>query len=155
MANSTRPTKERHAQAALVCSEAFQRLATEFIPKIGLIKETSAQAMSSELGDVAACATNLGFAIELYLKALLAQLNLTVPQTHDLRTLYDKIPQSVRTLIESTYDKGLAYHEWQPHKRVSFTLAKGPLEEPRWDDHPKISCTLPNLLSRSREMFQS
>jgi len=155
MANSTRQTKERHAQAALVCGEAFQRLAAEFIPKIGAIKQTSAQAMSNELGDLVACATNLGFAIELYLKALLTQLDLPVQQTHDLSTLYDKIPQPVRTLIESTYDTGLAYHEWQPHNRVSFTLAKGPVEEPRWDDRPKVSCALPELLSRSREMFQS
>jgi hypothetical protein len=147
--------KERHAQAALACGEAFQRLAAEFIPKIGAIKETPAQAMSNELGDLVACAVNLGFAIELYLKAFLTQLDLPVPQTHDLRTLYDKIPQPVRTPIESTYDMGLAYHEWQPHDRVSFTLAKGPLEEPRWDDRPKVSCALPELLARSRDMFQS
>ena len=94
---SKKEQKERHAQAALVCGEAFQRLATEFIPRIGLIKETSAQAMSNELGDLVACATNLGFAIELYLKALLTQLNLPVPQVHDLRALYDTIPQPVRT----------------------------------------------------------
>jgi hypothetical protein len=147
--------KERHAQAALVCGEAFQRLAAEFIPKIGVIKETSAQAMSDELGELVACATNLGFAIELYLKALLTQLGLQTLQTHDLRTLYDKIPQPVRTLIESTYDTGLVYHKWQPSDRVSITLAKGPLEEPRWHDRTKVSCALPELLLRPRDMFQS
>jgi len=146
---------ERHAQSALICGEAFQRLAAEFIPRIGVIKETASQVMSNELGSLVACATNLGFAIELYLKALLTQLDLPVPKSHNLRTLYDKIPQPVRTLIESTYDTGLAYHEWQPHDRVSFTLAKGPLEEPRWDDRPKVSCALPELLARSRDVFQS
>lgn len=104
MANRTGPAKERHAQAALVCGEAFQRLAAEFISRIRVIKEGTAQAMSNELGDLVACATNLGFAIELYLKALLTQLDLLVPKSHNLRALYDRIPQPVRALIEDVYD---------------------------------------------------
>ena len=44
--------KERSFQAALVCGEAFQRLAEEFIPRIRTIKEKPSQAMSSELGDL-------------------------------------------------------------------------------------------------------
>ena len=73
MANSTGPKKERDAQAALVCGEAFQRLAAKFIPRIAAIKEQPAQAMSNELGDLVACATNPGFAIELYMKAMVSQ----------------------------------------------------------------------------------
>lgn len=138
-----------------MCGEAFQRLAEEFIPRIGVIKEESFQAMSNELGDLVACATNLGFAIELYLKALLTQLDLPVPQVHDLRTLYDAIPQPVRALLESVYDTALPDEVRQLRGRVSFTLAKGPPEEPRWDDHTKISLALPDLLARSRDLFQS
>ena len=153
MGNSTGPKKERDAQAALVCGEAFQRLAAEFIPRIAAIKEQPAQAMSNELGDLVACATNLGFAIELYLKALLTQLDLPVPQVHDLRALYDGIPQPVRALIEQVYDG-----EWPEQLRIlphtSFTLARGPLEEPPWDDY-KGSPALPDLLARSRDLFQS
>ena len=55
--------KELYVQAALLCGEAFQRLAAGFIPRIGKIKEESAQAMSNELGDLVACATNLAFAL--------------------------------------------------------------------------------------------
>jgi hypothetical protein len=145
--------KERSAQAALICGEAFQRLAAEFIPKIDAIKKTSAQVMSNELGDLVACATNLGFAIELYLKALLTQLDLPVPQTHDLRTLYDKIPQSVRTLIQEVYDT-----KWPEQLRHlpqhKFTLATGPLEKPQWNVY-KVSPSLPDLLARSKDIFQS
>lgn len=116
-------TKERDAQVALACGEAYQRLAAEFIPRIGVIKEESAQAMSHELGDLVACATNLGFAIELYLKALITQLDLPVPQVHDLRALYDGIPQPVRALIEDVYDA-----KWPEQLRIlphaSFTLAR-------------------------------
>jgi len=150
-------TKERNAEAALMCGEAFQRLAEEFIPRIGEIKEESSQAMSNELGDLVACATNIGFAIELYLKTLLTQLDLPVPSVHDLRTLYDAIPQPVRALIESVYDTALPDDVRQLRGRVSFTLAKGkgPLEEPLWDDHTKVSSALPDLLARSRDLFQS
>jgi len=146
--------KERDSQAALVCGEAFQRLAQELIPKIGAIKEKSSQAMSSELGDLVACATNIGFAIELYLKALLTQLDLPVPRVHDLRTLYDAIPQPVRELIESVYDTALPDQVSQLYGRVSVTIAKGPLEDPRWDDY-KVSPALPDVLARSRDLFQS
>lgn len=148
--------KERDSQAALVCGEAFQRLAQEFIPRIGIIKKKSSQDMSSELGDLVACATNLGFAIELYLKALLTQLDLPVPQVHDLRTLYDAIPQPVRALIESVYDTKWPEQARQLRGRVSFTLgkAKGPLEELRWDDY-KVSLALPDVMARSRDLFQS
>jgi len=147
--------KERDSQAALVCGEAFQRLAEEFIPRIGAIKEKSSQDMSNELGDLVACATNLGFAIELYLKALLTQLDLPVPQVHDLRALYDRIPQPVRSIIESVYDTALPDQVRQLYGRVSFTIAKGPLEEPPWDDYTKVSPALPDVLERSRDLFQS
>ncbi|MBN1695590.1 HEPN domain-containing protein [candidate division WOR-3 bacterium] len=50
------------------------------------------------------CATNLAFAIELYLKALLILLDLKWPYTHDLHTLYNLVPESVRELIESVYE---------------------------------------------------
>lgn len=145
--------KELHAQAALICGEAFQRLAAKFIPRIGVIKETSAQTMSRELADVVACATNLAFAIELYLKALLTQLDLPVPKSHNLRALYDAIPQPVRMLIQDVYDT-----KWPEQLHIlphhSFTLAKGLLEEPRWDVY-KVSPSLPDLLARSSDLFQS
>ncbi|MBN2020294.1 MAG: hypothetical protein JW749_08720 [Sedimentisphaerales bacterium] len=146
--------KERDPQAALVCAEAFQRLAKEFIPRIGAIKENSSQVMSSELGDLVVCATNLGFAIELYLKALLMWLDLPVPHEHDLRLLYDRIPQSVRAIIENVYDTALPDQVRQLYGRVSFTIAKGPLEEPRWDGY-KVSTSLPDVLARSRDLFPS
>jgi len=147
-------SEKRDAQIALVCGEAFQRLAAEFIPRIGAIEEEPAQAMSNELGDLVACATNLGFAVELYLKALLMQLDLPVPQVHDLRALYDAIPQPVRVIIEDVYEAKWPDQARQLRGRVSFTLARGPLEEPQWDDY-KVSPALPDLLARSRDIFQS
>jgi hypothetical protein len=93
--------KKRLAHVALMCGEAFQRAAERLIPRIWQLKEgSSAITMSDEFGDLVVCATNLAFALELYLKAFLTQLDLPVAQNHDLRGLYDGLPQSVRALIE-------------------------------------------------------
>jgi hypothetical protein len=140
------------SQDALVCGEAFQRLADELIPRIEAVEEGSKIAMSNEMGDVVACATNLAFAVELYLKALLTQLDMPVTMTHDLRKLYDGIPQHVRAIIESVYDERLPV-EWAGH-RACFSMAKGPIDTPQWEDYSKLSRKLPDLLSRSRDIFQ-
>jgi len=155
MANRSRLTKERDAEAALACGEAFQKLAREFIPRISLIGVKPAKTFPYELGDLVACATNLGFAIELYIKALLTHLGLPVPQVHNLRHLYDSIPQPVREVIEGTYDAALLDQIRQLYGRVSITLAKGPLEEPTWTQYDEVPLTLPDLLARSRDLFQS
>ena len=152
--SAVKKEKEHDSQAAFVCGEAFQRLAEEIIPRIGAVKEKSSQAMSNELGDVVACATNLGFAIELYLKALLIHLDLRVPQEHHFKVLYDCIPQSISSIIESVYDTALKEDVLRLRGRVSFTIAKGPVEEPQWDDY-KPSLALPDLLERSGNLFQS
>jgi len=156
MSKKPKPTKEySEVQAALTCGEAFQRLAEELIPRIGSIKKESSQVMSNELGDLVTCATNLSFAIELYLKALLMFLDLKVPQVHNLRVLYDTIPQPIRELIESVYETAWPDQARQLRGRVSVTLAKGAREEPLWDDYAKESSALPDLLARSKNLFQS
>src|SRR5713101_6874771 len=93
-----------NSQEALLCGEAFQRLAEKLIPAVWTVKEGSCYVMPDEMGDVVACATNLAFAVEVYLKGLLIQLGLDFPMDHNLRNLYGAIPQPVRTLIESIYD---------------------------------------------------
>lgn len=147
-------TKVRNSQEALVCGESFQKLAEKLIPEIRTVKEGSHHAMPDEMGDVVACATNLAFAVELYLKGLLIQLGRNVPMDHNLRNLYGAIPQSVRTLIESTYDTALPDEVRRLGGHVSFRFAKGPLKEPPWNDY-KVSLALPDLLARSKDLFVS
>src|ERR1700694_1182123 len=80
--------KVRNSQDALVCAETFQKLAEKLFPAIWSVNEGSYHVMPNEMGDVVACATNLAFAVELYLKGLLTQMDLPVPAVHDLRVLY-------------------------------------------------------------------
>jgi HEPN domain-containing protein len=143
-----------YSQDTLLCAEAFQAVAEKLFPEIREVKEGSSHTMPNEMGDVVACATNLAFALELYLKGLLAQLGLQFRQVHDLRVLYDAMPQPVRTLIESIYDIALQDEVRRLDGHVSFTFARGPLEEPPWEDY-KVSLTLPDLLDRSKDLFQS
>lgn len=110
--------------------------------------------MSNEMGNLVACATNLGFAVELYLKALLTQLDEPVQIGHDLCALYGRIPQQVRTVIEKVYDLQLPKQARLLNGHMCVTLAKSPLGKPSWDDY-KVSRALPDLLARSRDLFQS
>lgn len=155
MKRSSETKKQRSTHAALLCGKAFQKVAEGFIPRIQLIRAESSLDLSEELGDLVACAANLGFAIELYIKALLSQLHLPVPQTHDLRTLYDAIPSQVRELIESTYDSAMPDQVRELGGHVSITVAKGPLQPPQWDDYASVSLSLPDVLKRSKDLFPS
>ena len=105
----------------------------------------------------AACAANLAFAIELYLKALLASLDLPVPQSHDLRALFDALPQAVRFTVEEVY-------MWQVPRdlkalghRGCFVLATGPPEmpRPRFGSSSNNVPILPDLLEGSKDLLQS
>ncbi len=147
--------KQLSPQAALKCGEAFQTVARRIIPGIRSIQAHSSRDFSEELGNVVACAANLGFAIELYLKALLTQLELPVPQTHNLRVLFDAILQQVRELIESTYDAAMPDQVRELGGHVSVTIAKGPLQEPRWRDNAGVPVSLPQVLERSKDLFPS
>lgn len=155
MKKSSKTQKQLSSQAALVCGEAFQKVAESIIPRIRSLQEESSQNFSEELGDLVACAANLGFAIELYLKALLTQLELPVPQTHNLRTLFDAIPQQVRELIESTYDSAMPDQIRRMGGYVSVTIAKGSPQEPRWNDYAGVPLSLLDVLTRSKDLFPS
>jgi hypothetical protein len=154
MSKASTTIKVRSSQEALVCGEAFQAVAEKLIPAIWTVKDGSHHVMPNEMGDLVACATNLAFAVELYLKGLLIQLGLDVPMDHNLRNLYGAVPQSVRTLIESIYDKALPDEVHRLGGHVSFTFARGPLKEPPWNDY-KVSLALPDLLARSKDLFVS
>lgn len=156
MPKRSRNAKERDAKLAFVCGEAFQRQAGEIIPRISAIKEGSEQSLSNELGDVVVCATNLAFALELFIKAILVHLDLEVPEMHDLSALYKRIPDQVKAIIEDTYHAKLPEQlRALPYHRFTFATWKRPLAGPHFDDKTRLSSSLPDLLARSSNLFQS
>ncbi|HXY15457.1 MAG TPA: HEPN domain-containing protein [Terriglobales bacterium] len=147
--------RDRDTSAALACAEAFQRIAEPLLPGIAQDVEGNVQFPHAprNIGDLVVAAVNLAFAVELYIKALLAEFQINVPQTHDLGKLYDAIPQSLRNEIEKSYDTN-----WREHwygKRASITIAKGPLEQPEWRDYRNQPKNLGAVLERSGDVFTS
>ena len=152
MANKARPGRSHDFRAGLVCAEAFQRLAEPFVSRIARDVKECPQHPSSDFGDLVACATNLAFALELYIKTLLAQLAVSVPSHHHLRQLYDALPQEIRADIGKTYAAVRA--QW--HGRcASVTFAKGPADTPSWGEYVNVPMDLESLLERSSDLFQS
>ncbi len=101
MGQSPRHEKQRDVQAGLACAEAFQRLSEPVIYGIAEGLEEGRQGPSAAFGDLVVSAANLAFALELYLKTLLAQRDLPVPQHHNLRQLYDALPVPARDCFQS------------------------------------------------------
>jgi hypothetical protein len=97
-------------------------------------------------------AANLAFALELYIKTLLAEFQINVPRGHDLGKLYGEIPQSVRDEIEKSY--ATWRKDWYG-RRASITIAKGPANQPKWHDYRGKSNDLRALLDRSGDVFSS
>lgn len=91
--------------------------------------EGTAAGVPNGLGDLVSSATNLGFALELYLKALRMQLCLPYRRTHDLWDLYMDLPDDVKLGIGKSYDE--SRRSLQPGVRGAITIAKGPVEPPR------------------------
>lgn len=152
MANKARPERSHDFRAGLVCAEAFQRLAEPFVSRIARDVKEGLQNPSSDLGDLVACAANLAFALELYIKTLLAQLAMPVPSHHHLRQLYDALPQEIRADIGKAYDA--LRSQWHG-KRAAVTIAKGPTDSPSWGEYRNVPMDLESLLERSSDLFQT
>ena len=143
--------KQREVKVGLVCALAFWQLADPFLHRIAeAIPEGSVTPF--EIGELVACATNLAFALELYMKTLLAQAQLPVPKHHDLGKLYESLPDDVQSEVEAAYDRARPY--WHGRRR-SISVASGPLEAPEWHDDPTESQALAHVLQRSGDVFSS
>ena len=146
--------KVRDRRDGYLCAAAFHALAEPFVHRIGEeVPEGSFEQSHSDmkLGELVAAATNLAFALELYMKTHLTGFALPVPQHHDLGKLYSLLPEALRTELEDEFKR--RKRTWYGRRR-SITVAKGPVETPTWDDREE-SAKLGDLLERSGNLFQS
>jgi hypothetical protein len=146
--------------AVVACAEAFLRLAEPVVITIGkdVEERTQSHPFSPSMGDVAAAATNLAFAIELYIKAILKASKIDVPtgrEGHNLGTLYALMPEYFQTLIEGSYEE-TRKKDWSG-RYPSITVSIGPVSAdlPKWDDDRGKSCDLGAILNRSSDIFTS
>src|ERR1700722_961654 len=149
----------RDRDAALACAEAYLRLAEPAIIKIQEVEESyQARPFSPRVGDMVAAATNLAFAVELYIKTILLISKVEVPlgrEGHHLGKLYAAMPQHFRDVIGRSYEE-TRKKDWNG-KYPSIVVAKGPLSAglPKWDEDRSKSLDLGALLDRSSDIFIS
>lgn len=137
-------------RAILCCAESFQEAGSRLVDTIRELPEDSSADAPEGLGVVVSSATNIGFAVELYLKALLVQSGLSVPKSHDLSKLHGCLPPDSQARIEQLYVTRC--HSLPPDERHGFTIAKGPITRPQL---PVNDYSLRSLLDRSRDIFAS
>ena len=140
--------------AALDSADTFYALGTYFLPRVTPeIPEGTFRGAPPGLGEMVGSATNLSFALELYIKALLIRLRLPVPHRHNLRTLYGGLPGRTRREIERRYD---AFLRTVPkHIPAAISIAKGPATAPGWGDYSRVGHDLTSVLRRSHDTFDS
>lgn len=147
------PRHNRDIIASLDCAEAFQRAAEPFLARIAEDVKGGGTQPPSRIGDLVVAASNLAFAVEFYIKTLLAQLQHDVPRGHNLGKLYGAIPQPVRYEIENSY-YAIWMRDWYG-RHAGITIAKGPEDAPKWNDYRVRSKDLGELLTIMGDVFSS
>ena len=147
--------------AAVSCAEAFLRLAEPVVIRIGKdVPESTTQSRPffPSMGDVAAAATNLAFAIELYIKGILIASKIEPPtgrDGHNLGKLYTAIPKHFKDVIERSYEE-TRKKDWNGrYPSITVALRPEPANLPKWDDIRSQSLGLGPLLDGSWDIFSS
>ena len=120
---------------ALVCADSFLKTAQSFIDIKRIhqeLPEGPVGTFGPAFGDLAVCATNLAFALEIYLKCLRAQLGLPQARGHDLWELYSDLPSHIKSEIESRYERGRT-NPSPAYASISFALTRRP-DKLIWQD---------------------
>src|SRR6266436_2016948 len=160
------PAQPKHDRdAAVACAEAFLRLAEPVVIRIGKdVPESTTQSRPflPSMGNVAAAATNLAFAIELYIKAILIASKIDAPtgrDGHNLGKLHAAMPQHFKNVIERSYEE-TRKKDWNGrYPSITVAMRPVPANLPKWDDNrtalsmassslPAMQCETP--LSRCR-----
>jgi hypothetical protein len=140
--------------AMLASANAFYTLGKYFLTRPRPeVPEGSFRNVPEGFGEVVGAATNLSFSLELYLKALLARLEIDYERTHNLARLYGALPGDERAHIEAVYDRLLS--QVPPGSRGALTLAKGPAVPPDWGRYSRDPHDLASVLRRSGDAFGS
>ena len=89
----------------LQSADAFRAASRPFCEKVAKLRISEAvEEGRRDLGGMIASATNLAFAVELYMKALRIVNKQGPKWTHNLGKLYSDLPEKLRRSIEVTYE---------------------------------------------------
>lgn len=153
------PLKHAPADAVTVLrvANAFRECSRPFCEKVGSIPPNQVrQVEDKDFGGMIASATNLAFAIELYMKALRILNQLGPMRTHDLAKLYMNLPEELRQAIKATYDAAQKKLDpSQPARALTVTISHrdAPQEDRVRIPTSMFDASLRAVLERSRALF--
>ena len=143
---------------ALVCADSFLKTAQSFVDQKKILRDLPEGPVGTygpAFGDLAVCATNLAFALEIYLKCLRTQVGLPArpPKAggHDLWELYNGLPLQIKKEIEERYERGRT-HPIPTYASITFAMSQRS-GTPNWPDFSKESMKLGDVLKRSKNVF--
>lgn len=154
------PLKHSPADAVTVlqAANAFREYARPFCEKAAesFSPDEVRGVEDKDFGNVIASATNLAFAIELYMKALRILKELGPMRTHDLATLYAGLPKDLRRAIKVTYDDAQKKVDpSQPARAIGVVIVhKDALAQDRSLGILATDWSLRAVLERSRDLFR-
>ncbi|MDH5184946.1 MAG: hypothetical protein OEX12_13770 [Gammaproteobacteria bacterium] len=97
--------KEYDVTVGIQSADSFREHAHFFISKIPNDMNKAHIYAANDFGGLITSATNMAFAIELYLKILRALTGKNIPDSHHLWELFKKLPQEIKTHIQDNYNK--------------------------------------------------
>lgn len=147
------PTKkDRDPNLAKGVGDVFLANACRFIDKALFDPDPN----TVNIMEMITSATEICFAIELYLKAIWIQAGMNVPEIHELWPLFKRIPvPAVKDLVESHYESQaaeLAGKVPTAELQVEITSGSPPVHEPKVVQSPM---TLKEVLICSSDGFRS
>ena len=106
MNSDGRVRKLCNVNMAIRSASAFQDLANSFIePARNIEPEKAKQYLFDNFGRLIASATNISFAIEIYLKAIISHFGSEPKNIHDLLKLFNSLPNKVGSELESIFNE--------------------------------------------------
>ena len=137
----------------LSSANAYYSLSATITEKLPRTDEELSSAPPS-IVDLAASATNRILALELYIKACLVMFRLAVPMVHDLKILYDALPEQTRQTFEQCFNERC--NLMPPHEigwlAVCFQMADY-CDDDALKKEAVSDMSLAALLERNREGF--
>jgi hypothetical protein len=148
---------KEHATAFNV-AQAFHAVALPTLTGLARGMQEGPEYAAKHPAEIAVAVTNLGFALELYLKAVRAWVGLESPETHDLWVLYKSLPVDVKQRIERLYEQDVATRD----PNTMFTMhaiveqsPDGPSVVPKFPPTQPLLKDAPNLLRRAKSLAVS
>lgn len=145
---------------ACLVADGFFNAARRFFGKLPRGLNESVQAAFERRGELAAAATSLGLAIELYLKALAIRSGKRPVKTHDLTKLFGELPLELQNSIEVGYAKFSANTSQDTISAIEMFVTTTPClpteaEEMALRRHVRDCKTVRSLLESEKDAFKN